>query len=697
MTASTKYPHALSPVQIGPVQLKNRIYSAPHAVPLNLAGMPSDDFIHYNVARAKGGVGLIVVSLAAHNRIRSLWPNIGVKDYLEAFRALTGAVHDAGAKIFGEPWQFWGFGGQWHPWSTSAPAIGPSVNQFSFHHQGWATREMSKDDIRGLIDVFRQATINLLEAGFDGVMMHAAHGAVLEQFVSPYFNRRTDEYGGSLENRMRFLVETLTAVREAAGGKMAVGMRFNCDELIDGGYHTKDAYQILKRITDMGLIDYVDLDVAIEPDQFWMGMPTVFTEPHPYKPYIEAVRGAAGKAKVLGVLGRMTTVAEGETALASGVCDVVGAARAFIAEPDLVKNAVEGTEEQSRTCIACNWCLHGMLTDGTMSCPLNPSSYHERYLGADSLVRSKKPRKVIVVGGGPGGLEAARTAAVRGHDVTLFEARKQLGGGMALWAGLPGRGFYMKSIEWWERELNRLRVDIRLGAEATEQNVLAEKPDAVILATGALHSRQGHSNFRDQPIPGYDARHVCTVEDVLLGAVKPTGKVVVIDGEGMHAGVGVAEVLANRGCDVTFLTPEQSPVNGRVRGTEQHRFIMPRLLKAGVTISTSTYVREIRGNEVKTFSVHTEDERVIAGVDCVVLSTARMSVNHLEQQLRGKVEQLFVVGDAAAARMWAAASYEGQVFARMIGEPGAPKSFSEAYFSEFDASTMPIPGHMKRA
>jgi thioredoxin reductase len=446
----------------------------------------------------------------------------------------------------------------------------------------------------------------------------------------------------------------------------------------------------------MGLIDYVDLDVAIEPDQFWLGMPTVFTEPHPYRPFIEAVRGAAGSAKVLGVLGRLTSVAEGEAALASGVCDVVGAARAFIAEPDLVKNAFEGKEDRSRTCIACNWCLHGMLTDGAMSCPLNPSSYHERYWGPDSLVRTKKARKVIVVGGGPGGLEAARVSAERGHDVTLIEARRRLGGAMALWASLPGREFYMKSIEWWERELARLGVKVRLGAEATEASILAEAPDAVIVATGATHSREGHSNFRDKPIPGHEGDYVWTPEDVLLGVSKPTGKVVVIDGEGTHAGVGVAEVLANRGCKVTFLTPEFSPVNARVRGTEQTRFIMQRLLKAGVTILPCTYVRNIAGHEVRAFNVHSEEEQIIQDVDHVVLATARTSVNGLEKALEGKVAQLFVVGDAAAARMWAAASYEGQHFARMVGEPGAPRSLTEAYFREFDASLMPMPGDMKR-
>jgi NADPH-dependent 2,4-dienoyl-CoA reductase/sulfur reductase-like enzyme len=337
-----------------------------------------------------------------------------------------------------------------------------------------------------------------------------------------------------------------------------------------------------------------------------------------------------------------------------------------------------------------------MLTDGAMSCPLNPSSYHERYLGSDSLVRARKARKVIVVGGGPGGLEAARVSAVRGHDVILFEARKTLGGGMALWASLPGREFYIKSIEWWERELARLGVKIRLGVEATERVVLADVPDAVIVATGAVYSREGHSNFRDQPIPGHGEKYVCTPEDVLLGVTRPKGKVVVVDGEGLHAGVGVAEVLAKAGCKVVFLTPEFSPVNARVRGTEQTRFIMERLLKAGVTITPNTYVRSVGSHKVTAFNVFTQEEHVIADVDGVVLSTARVSVNDLEKALEGKVAQLFVVGDAAAARMWAAASYEGHHFARLVGEPGAPKSFSEAYFQPFDNSLMPVPGNMKR-
>jgi len=689
-----KYPMVFSPIKLGPIELRNRFYSSPHAVPMNILGKPTDGFVNYNVARAKGGCGLIILSMSAHERLRSVWPNIGAKEHVTAFSVLTDAVHEAGAKIFGEPWYFWGLPGQWDVLSPPAPALTPSAGHFRFHDKGWGTREMSKEDIRRMLDTFRHSAENLLASGFDGIMLHAAHGALLEQFVSPYFNRRTDEYGGPLENRLRFLVEALEVVRKASNGKMAVGMRFNCDELLAGGYGTEEAYVILDRICSAGLIDYVDLDVAIEPDQFWIGMPPVFVEPHVYRPFAEAVRKAAGKIPVLCVLGRLTSIADGEAAITSGVCDMVGAARALIAEPNLVKNAFEGNEARSRTCIACNWCLHGMLDDYAQSCTINPVSYRERFWDPDKMQPAPKRSKVIVVGGGPGGLEAARVAALRGHQVVLMEARDELGGALKLWASLPGREFFMKSIEWWQRELARLGVEVRTGTRAKAKDVLDQKPDAVILATGALYSRNGRSNFRDLPLPGHDRDFVCTVEDVLLGATNPTGKVLVLDGEGYNAGVGVAEVLAKRGAQVEYLTAAFSPVSPRVRGAEETRFIMQRLRASGVKLSPTTYVKQIGDHEVTAFDVYSEEERVISGVDCVVLSTSRVSVNELEKELEGKVAQLFAIGDAAAARMWAAATYEGHMYARFVGDPAAPKTNTELYFSNFDLGTLPMPADM---
>lgn len=697
LSMHSKYPHVFSPITLGPIELRNRFYSSPHAVPLNILGNPTQDYIQYCVARVEGGgCGLIILSMAALHRSKSVWPSPHPRENIPAFRALADAVHEAGGKVFGEPWYHWGQPGQWQPFSPPAPALTPSVSQFSFHDRKASTREMTKDEIRRMLDTFRESTENLRDAGFDGVMLHVAHGAMLEQFLSPYFNRRTDEYGGSPENRMRFVIESLQTVREAAGGKMAVGMRLNCDELLSGGYGKQDAYQILKRISDTGLIDFVDLDVAVEPDQFYIGMPTVFLEPLVYRPYVEAVRGAAGKVPVLSVLGRLTSIADAEAAIASGLCDMVGAARALIAEPDLVKNAFEGNEDRSRTCIACNWCLSS-LWDGAQTCTINPTAWRERYWGAGSLVPAPHRSKVIVVGSGPAGLEAARVSALRGHEVQLLEARDRLGGALALWASLPGREFFLKSVEWWERELERLGVGIRRGTQATAADILRQKPDAVIVATGALYSKSGHSNLRDFPIPGHDREFVHCPEDILLGMARPSGKIVMLDGEGMNAGVGVAEVLANRGAHVEFLCPSFSPVSPRVNAAEETRFIMKRLRSAGVRISPTTYIKQIADHEVTVYDVYSEEERVIAAVDAVVLATGRVSMNDLEKELEGKIPQLFTVGDAASARMWATASYEGHLFARFIGEPNAPRTIADVYFGTDDLQLLPIPAPMRNA
>jgi NADPH-dependent 2,4-dienoyl-CoA reductase/sulfur reductase-like enzyme len=538
---------------------------------------------------------------------------------------------------------------------------------------------MGRDEIERFIDANRQSTVNLRRAGYDGVMLHSAHGAVLEHFLSPYFNRRTDEFGGSFENRIRLLVRCLEAAREGAEGQLAVGVRLNCDELLDGGYGTSEAREVVAHICGSGLADFVDLDIAIEPNQLYLGMPPVFVEPQVYRPYVEAVRGAAGNTPVLSVLGRLTSIAEGEAALAAGVCDMVGAARALIAEPQLVKNAFEGNEHRSRTCIACNWCL-AASGYGAAGCAINPASYRERLWGVDSFTPASRPSRVVVVGGGPAGLEAARVSALRGHNVMLVESRADLGGALALWASLPGRGQFRKAIEWWEEELRRLGVDVRLGVHASPELVLAEKPDAVIVATGARYSPTGRTAFRDLDVPGFEQDFVYTVEDVLLGGVRPAGRVVVFDGENLHAGLGVAEVLALAGAQVDYLTPNVSPVAANLERTNELGFVMKRLKGAGVRMTTSTHLKAIGDHRVLTYDVHSNEAGSIEDVSALILCGGRVSVADLSEQLEGKVSQLYTAGDSLAARLWATAAYEGHMFARYIGESDMPNTVSEAWW-----------------
>ncbi len=690
-----KYPRIFSPLKLGPVELPNRFYMSPHAVPMAVGTKPSDDFIHYNVARIKGGCSLVMLTTTLHGRARIFQPSPHPKENIAAFRALADAVHEAGGRIFAEPYYQWATFGQWQPLSPPAPAFGPSPMQFRSHEKGFVTRELTRREITLMLGALRQSIEHLRQADFDGIMVHSAHGALAEHFLSPYFNRRTDEYGGTLENRMRFLSESLQIAREAAGDRMAVGMRFNCDQLLAGGYHTQEAYQVLKLISDAGLIDYVDLDVATEPQQYYIGMPSVFMEPHLYRPYVSAVRGAAGRIPVLSVLGRMTSIADAEAMIDAGVCDMVGAARGLIAEPDLVRNAYEGKEERSRTCIACNWCMAG-IHDGSAACAINPVSYRERIWGPDALVPAPRRSKVLVVGAGPGGLEAARTSALRGHDVTLIEARAKVGGAFSLWAGLPGRQAYQLAIDWWERELERLGVAIRLGLRANAAQLLEERPDAVILATGAAYHRSGRGFHSELDIPGYDRDFVYRPEEILGRSDLPTGKVLVLDDEGLQTGMGIAELLAGNGADVEFLTPNFLPLSSRVMAAQEGRPMVQRLRALGGKISTMSFIKEIRDHEVVVEDVHSDEVRLVTGVDALVLTTGRVPVNDLEKDLAGKVAQLFTIGDALAPRMWGAATFEAHKFARLIGEPGAPDSIGDAYFSDDDPAFLPIPGDMQR-
>ncbi|MCJ2185328.1 oxidoreductase [Novosphingobium beihaiensis] len=690
-----KYPGVFSSVRLGPVELPNRFFFAPHGSALSAGTKPADDLAAYSAERVRGGgCGLVIVALAMHERGRTRQPSPHEAVNIPAFRVLTDAIHEAGGKIFGEPFYHWIGAGYWQLFSPPAPAMAPSVRQFGHGGRAHSTRAMSHEEIARMIAATRETAANMAAAGFDGIMLHVSHAALIQQFLSPWFNERDDEYGGSLENRMRFLVESLRAAREGGGEQFAVGLRLNCDEQLAGGYGPDTAREVVAALAAQGLIDYIDLDVGLEPQQFRHGMPTGFEKAQYYRPWVEAVRGAAGDVPVLSVLGNVTSMADAEAALQAGVCDVIGAARQLIAEPDFVQNARDGREARSRTCIACNWCT-AAGGEGAQGCAINPASYRDRLWGRHSYEPAAASKRVTVIGGGPGGMEAARVAAEKGHSVTLFEARDRLGGALALWADLPGRGHYAAAIGWWAREMKRLGIDVRLGTAADEAMVLAGAPDAVIVATGASYSPGGRSITWDGDIPGWDQPHVLRPEDVLLGGERPGGRVWVFDAEGYHTGTGIAEILAGTGADVGFVTAGYSPVSARNTDNWEEGYIVARMKRAGVGLVPSTWLRAIGADTVTLYDVHTGKER-IEPADAVVLVTGRVPQDGLARALEGKVAQLFTIGDALAARMLAAAPYEGHKFARAIGEPGAPASFAEAWFAPDPLEVMPFPADVPR-
>jgi pyruvate/2-oxoglutarate dehydrogenase complex dihydrolipoamide dehydrogenase (E3) component len=388
-------------------------------------------------------------------------------------------------------------------------------------------------------------------------------------------------------------------------------------------------------------------------------------------------------------------MADAEAAIAAGVCDVVGAARQLIAEPRFVKNAHDGKESESRVCIACNWCTAAQ-GDGAQGCTINPASYRERLWGAHSFSPATRSSKVVIVGGGPGGMEAARVSALKGHQVILLESRERLGGALALWADLPGREFNREAIRWWQAELNRLGIQVRCETTASVDSVLEEGPDAVIVATGARYSPGGRSITFDADIPGHENSFVYRPEDILLGGKRPSGRVVLLDGEGMHTSTGIAELLAVSGAEVHYVTAGFTPLSPRLVDNFEGSHIVRRLKCAGVHLVPTTWLRKIGKQRVYLYDIHTNTNSTLEDVDAVILSTGRVPLDGLARQLKGRVAQLFTIGDALAARPLAAASYEGQKFARLIGELGAPTTVPEVYFRADDPEVMPLPADIPR-
>lgn|GEM_PF-3415 len=681
LKGAARYPKVFSPIKIGPVSISNRFYLPPHGIPLITAGpggtsVPSERFAQYYGERARGGVGLLVHSLSLPPLSRNL-ASAAHPGSVPAFARVAEVVHEAGSKIFAQLHYSSLTGGNWASLSPSLPIYGASAVQ-RMEHFG-TLREMTRREIKYFVAAYGKSARHLRMAGYDGIEVHAAHGVLIEHFLSPYFNQRTDEYGGSLENRMRLLIEVLETVRAEGGDKMAYGIRLNCDEMLPKGLDQDDFREILSTLVQRGLIDFADLDIAVEPQQAPLMTAPMFVPPLHISSFVKYVREAARPIVVMSALGRVTTLAQAESAIAEGTVDLVGGARALIAEPELVKNSFEGQERRNRTCLACNYCVSTTVYEGGFGCVINPAAGREYRWGLQQQRAASTREKVVVVGGGPAGLEAARVAASRGHSVVLFEKRAALGGQLNLWGQLPEQAGYLETPRWYAERLQELGVEVRIATEATAVAVLAEHPDTVMLASGSQFDRKGETCLNTAEIPGWDQPFVYTPEDILERGLRPAGRVVVLDEEGINTGPGVAELLAAAGAEVTIVT-RQFHLGPHLVYDMHLPFLLPRLANLGVKILTTSHIKEIGERELTVFDILTNSESRIDGVDAVVLAGMRKPVDGLARELEGKVAHLLVVGDALAPRSFAAATHEGQQFARGIGEAGAPSDMAEAIF-----------------
>lgn len=655
--------HVLSPIDVGPITLKNRIISSAHLTHFAKDHLPSDQHVYYYREKARGGIGLIIMEASAVHPTSAQFPTVVFafdERVIPWYQRIAKAVHDEGAPVLAQLWHC-GHHASWN--TTRQPVLAPSDVPCLYYRE--TPKVMEHEDIHTVVEAFRQSARNVRDGGLDGVEINGAHSYLLAQFMSPATNRREDEYGGSLENRLRFALEVVAATRDGLGDDRVLGIRLSADELIPVGYSLNEGVEIAKRLVAGGQLDYLNISVGVYPTLF-MVMPPMAIPPGYQVHAAERVKQSlrqAGSDVPVSTVGRIKDVRMAEQIIESGQADLVCMTRATIADPFLPQKASLGQLDEIRPCIACNQgCVGNAGRERPITCTVNPAAGYEETRGDGTLTPAERRKKVVVIGGGPGGMEAARVAALRGHEVVLFEQRPELGGQVNIHARAPMRGEFREATDYMARQVTRLGVDVRLNTEASEADVLDLDADAVIVATGSVPGRSLGSPFTSAPAT--DSGVVLTMWEVLLEQKDVGQRVLVVDEEGHHPAMNVAEFLADKGKSVEVITSMQHVANQLFLNLETP-LIMTRLLSKGVTFTPYTVISAVDGGTVTLVGVVGGAARSVE-VDTVVAVTGRLPVDSLYLALKGKVPELYRVGDCLAPRYTDQAIHEGHSAGRAV-------------------------------
>lgn len=541
------YPHVFQPITVGSITLKNRIQFSPivsrHADPYT--GTCTNDLVEFLGAQARSGAGLVTIGSSPidYDRARDFYGCLSVvrESDVASLSVLAEEVHRYGAKLSIELTHA---GAVSDPALLAGPAFAPSV--ISGIHNPSTTKEINRVEMHEVKQHWVDCVRRVKRAGFDMAMIHGAHMNLFASFLTPLLNRRTDDYGGNPENRMRFPLEVLKACREEAGPDFGLELRISGDERVPGGVTLEERIAFLNAAAS-----YIDM-VIVSTGGFLFPETAAYMMAGYHFPHLLNVETAAEIKKGIGlpvsVVGGITTIDEAEQILAAGKADIVAMAKALIADQDLVTKAKVGRADDIRPCLRCLECAYGGLTGTPLRCSVNPQAGREVKYREIPLARRKK--RVLVIGGGPAGMTAARTACERGHEVTLWEKSERLGGRLYEATALPQKDTARAYVDWAIRSTMKCGATVVLGKEATPAAVEAEAPDAVIVAVGAAFARP--------PIDGIDLPHVMTVSEADLGT-KPVGRNVVVCGGGLSgsecaAGLG----MAGKKVTVVDILPEEA-------------------------------------------------------------------------------------------------------------------------------------------
>ena len=642
-----------SPIRLGPVEAKNRIVSTPHGAAFGERGGITDRYIRYHEEKARGGCGVVMMfgSSSIHPTSVNDWGEVNNWDdsVIPQFRRMSEAIHRHGALCLS---QISHRGRRGHSWYSGTPLWAPSDTREERHRE-WP-HVLTKREIREVIDAWAAAAVRLQQGGFDGCDIPFYGGHLLENFLSPLSNRRTDEYGGSLPNRLRLGREVLQAVREAVGRDFIIGVRHTGDHFVPGGLTREDCLEIARQLDALGIADYWMVSGSNTETLRYEAMvtPSLYHAPGLYNG-LAALTRTVVRVPVI-VAGRIVTPEQAEAALAAGVCDLVGMTRAMIADPEMPQKAREGRRQDIRVCVGASEGCIGRLRQGkAITCVQNPTIGREAELA--EIHPARRAKRVVVVGGGVAGLEAARVAALRGHQVTLLEATAVLGGQVLAAARAPKREDYATIATWLAGQVEKLGVDVQLNARAVAADVLALAPEAVILATGATP--------RVPDLPGVGLAHVATAVEVLLGHVRPGRRAVVVDEDGHFAAPTTADLLAGRGHEVTLIS--RYFVIGEDVDEGVRADLYARLYGQGVVLQPLTVAVSIVPGGLRTRHTFSGAERLLEA-DTVILAFGGRANDGLFAELEGRVPELSLVGDAYSPRRLHDAILDGTRVARAL-------------------------------
>lgn len=631
-----------TPIRVGGLELKNRIIMPPMIERLATDGVPNDAVKDFYAARARGGVALIVLTPGIVDMSMASPIQLGIYDdsFIPGFAEFTGLVHSCGARMGIQLMHLGRQGGEIPNYRPVAPSPVPLTPRDEVPH------ELTTGEVDGLVEKFAEAARRARAAGFDMVELHGCHGYLLSSFLSPLTNQRRDRYGGSVANRARFVVEIVRHIKERAGRDLPVSVRMNGSDYMPGGTTPDMARQTAALLVEAG----ADM-IGVSGGAY--GSYPVIVPPYDQPRGSNVPLAAAIKEVVkvpVSVAGRLDDPLIADGVLVAGKADLIAVARGLLADPELPNKAAGGDFAGVRRCIACNVCIDGDPTPvSPVTCTVNPEAGREREM---AIAPAARGRKVMVVGGGLAGLEAARVAATRGHQVTVWEEKSRPGGQWLLAARPPHKEDHLLLLRYLLGQLERLGVEVRCGEKVTADTVARARPDVVLVATGARPLAP--------PIPGADGPGVVTAWDVLGGL--EVGRRVLVVGGGL-TGLETAELLAGAGREVVVV--EMLGRAGADMGGTIRWHLMNRTKGLNIRTFVSTRIKEVRPGGVVEVSREGADE-VWEAFDTIVLACGVRPEDVLSSQLAGKGPEVHVIGDAARPRRGLEAIRSGAEIGRRL-------------------------------